>query len=240
MIKFHNIVPSVYSNVSRDFQYLGWLINIVLNSVKHNVDDIYHLPNVKADPRLTELLAMTLGFKVRRNYDQKQLAALVSIIPYILKYKGTKKAVMIAGEALITASGSTGVFECEVKDNVLEVLLPKELIDTTLLIDLLPYILPAGMSCRIVRRTQEKEDINTLLYLQDSPIARWYADVGWDVSEQKDTGISGLFDIDSEKETIFTNYTNSGELNAGLLSNLVIPILGSDFDANNEDKEKEN
>ena len=76
MIKFANQVPSVYPSASRDFQYLGWLIDIVLNSVKHNVDDLYDLPNNQADIKLTELLALTLGFKVKRNYDQKQLSAL--------------------------------------------------------------------------------------------------------------------------------------------------------------------
>ena len=70
MIKFREQVPSVYTNASRDFQYLSWLIDVVLNSVKHNVDTIYDLPNVKHDAKLSELLAMTLGFKVKRNYDQ--------------------------------------------------------------------------------------------------------------------------------------------------------------------------
>ena len=90
MIKFKNLVPSVYPNASRDFQYLCWLIDIVLNSVKHTVDDLYDLPNSKADPKLTELLAMTLGFKVKRNYDQDQLRALVAALPRILKYKGLR------------------------------------------------------------------------------------------------------------------------------------------------------
>ena len=51
MIKFYEQVPAVYPSASRDFQYLCWLIDIVLNSVKHNVDDLYDLPNSKTSRR---------------------------------------------------------------------------------------------------------------------------------------------------------------------------------------------
>ena len=85
MINIFNQVPTVYTSMSRDFQYMCWLINIVLNSVKHNVDGLYELPNTKTDTRLAELLAMTLGFKIRRRYNQEQLAALVSIFPQLLQ-----------------------------------------------------------------------------------------------------------------------------------------------------------
>jgi hypothetical protein len=156
MINFYNEVPMVYPGASRDFQYLSWLINIVLNSVKHNVDGIYNMPDAKANAKLAELLAVTLGFKVRRNYDLKQLTALVSIIPSILKHKGTERAVEMAGNALIAASGTPGSFEYEFSNHHLEVIIPDKLVDITLFTDILPYILPAGMTCRITRKTLVK------------------------------------------------------------------------------------
>ena len=108
MINLSSQVPSIYPKASRDFQYLGWLTDIVLNSVKHNVDSLYSLPLTAGNTRLTELLAMTLGFTIKRNYDKKQLSALVSVLPSILKYKGTEKAIVIAAEAIIKASGTGG------------------------------------------------------------------------------------------------------------------------------------
>jgi hypothetical protein len=234
MIKFHEQVPSVYPNASRDFQYLCWLIDIVLNSVKHNVDGMYNLPNTNADPKLTELLAMTLGFKVKRNYDQKQLNALVAVLPRILKYKGTKTALDITLNALINASGAMGDAASEVENGELKIILPKDLVDVSLLTDLLPYILPAGMTCRTIRTNQISEGLTTKLGYQDTLYATVLPDLGWDGNEQKDTGLSGLFNVGSDFYE-FANYQHPanpadtdelmGKFNPGLLDNTVIPAL---------------
>jgi hypothetical protein len=154
MISIKNQIPSIYYDASRDFQILGHLFEIVLNYSKTNADMLYMLPDgIKTDTRATELLAMTLGFKLRRNYDKDQLAALVSIFPRLLKIKGTIQAVRLAGNALIKASGVTGYFESTIEDNVLTIKIPQELSDITLFMDLLPYILPFGIRVSIIRTT---------------------------------------------------------------------------------------
>ena len=237
MINFYNQVPSVYTSASRDFQYLSWLINIVLNSVKHNVDDLYDLPNTKADPRITELLAMTLGFKIKRKYDQNQLAMLVGVLPSVLKYKGTLKAVELAGKALIIASGSLGIFNCELVDNCLQIQLPEDLVDTTLFTDLLPYILPAGITSRVVTKTDIKADgIDSIeLAYDDTLYANFHEILGWDDESQTATGLAGLYNIDAAQNVPeFNNYkrpvqfdenNNPVNINAGLLDNSLIPAL---------------
>jgi hypothetical protein len=235
MINMYNQVPSVYTSASRDFQYLSWLINIVLNSVKHNVDDLYDLPSTKADARLVELMAMTLGFKVKRNYDKSQLAALVSILPSVLKCKGTKKAVVMAAKALLITSGTIGEFDendhCRIVDGtLLEVTLPKDLIDITLFMDLMPYILPAGMSCRVVRRTELLDEYHTYVHHNDVLYANWHDDLEWS------TGTAGLYDVGSSAPE-FTNYkilNNNPSLDAtkpniGLLDNTIIPALENEL-----------
>ena len=237
MIKLANQVPLIYSNASRDFQYLSWLFNIVLNSVKHNVDDMYDLPNSKIDPKMSELLAFTLGFKIKRNYDQKQLIALVQVLPIILKHKGTKKAIEIACDAVVNASGAVGIYDVVITDtNVIEILLPKDITDTTLLIDLLPYILPAGLSYRIVKRTEIQSIFKTEVDYQDTITAKWYKDVYVDRNDVADnSGLANLFDAPSTEELSFNiKDINTDEIipNAGLLDNLVIPVL--DKPANNK------
>jgi hypothetical protein len=234
MIKFREQVPSVYPNASRDFQYLCWLIDIVLNSIKHNVDGMYNLPNTSADPKLTELLAITLGFKVKRNYDQKQLNALVAVLPRILKYKGTKTALDITLNALINASGSIGEAASEVENGELLIILPKDLVDVSLLTDLLPYILPAGMTCRTIRTNQVSEGLNTKLGYQDTLYATMWPDLGWDETKQKTVGLSGLFNVGSNFYE-FANYQHPvnpaddeelrSKFNPGLLDNTIIPAL---------------
>ena len=228
MIKFYNQVPSVYPSASRDFQYICRLIDIVLNSVKHNVDGLYSLPNTSADARLTELLAMTLGFKVKRNYDHKQLVALVAALPRILRYKGTATAVEMAGRALIAASGSNGAILSEVEDSELLVTIPKTLVDISLFTDLLPYILPAGMTCHIRRTdTNYYKDAVELGY-RDKVIASIVPDFYWDSDSQSITGLAAMYSIPgAASDTTFANYKDgdSTKLNVGLLSNSVIPAV---------------
>jgi hypothetical protein len=228
MINFYDQVPQVYNNASRDFQYLSWLINVVLNSVKHNVDDMYNLPNVKTDPKLTELLALTLGFKVKRNYNQEQLAALVSIIPSILKYKGTTKAISLAGNALIKASGSNGVFKCEITNNCLEIQLPGDLVDVVLFTDLLQYIAPAGLTTRVVASTEVQTKYITELKYKDVPKAAFKPVLAWDNStDHKITGLATLYDVGTQEVPEFSNFMQGSspddlKLNSGLLSNSII------------------
>jgi hypothetical protein len=206
----------------------------VLNSVKHNVDDLYNLPNTSADSRLTELLATTLGFKVRRNYDQNQLKALVAALPRIIKYKGTKTAIEMAGNALIAASGASGQLQIIVENGEIKVTFPANLVDISLFIDLLPYILPAGMTCHIERTNRITRKYSIDLNYHDSVTAAWIKDFDWDKNTHTSTGLSSLFSTDNTM-TDYANYqrlidatddrTLPERFNVGLLDNTIIPSL---------------
>jgi hypothetical protein len=224
MIKFANQVPSVYPSASRDFQFLCWLMDIVLNSVKHNVDDLYYLPDNKADPKLIELLATTLGFKVKRNYDQAQFRALVVALPRILRHKGTKVAIDMAGKALLAASGASGSFRSEVKNGELYVVFPETLIDVALFSDLLIYILPAGMTCHIARTDALEVGADTILNYNDKLLAEWQPDFAWDDNTLTVSGLTKMFDVPASDVTV-ANFKTDGTTNIGLLDNNVIPIL---------------
>ena len=152
LIKFQDLTPEVYYKRSRDFQYIGRLFDLVLNNAKMNTDIISSLPlNPDMDPRLLDLLALTLGFKSKHEYNTKQLAALCSIFPFVLRNKGSKLAIETACNALLNAEGITKEASIEVSNQTVSIFLPSELSDLNLLKDLLNYILPAGMSCSIVR-----------------------------------------------------------------------------------------
>lgn len=160
MINIKDQLPSIYYDASRDFQVLGHLYEVVLNYIKTNADMLYLLPNgIEVDTRTTELLATTLGFNLKRNYDNAQLAALVSIFPQLLKIKGTKRAIDLAGNAFVKASGAPGVFKSNLENHILTAYIPTEVSDITLFIDLLPYILPAGIRVSIIRSTTLVEKI---------------------------------------------------------------------------------
>jgi hypothetical protein len=227
MIKFREQVPNIYTSASRDFQYLSWLIDIVLNSVKHNVDSLYNLPDTQADSKLTELLAMTLGFKVKRNYDQKQLAALVAVLPRILKYKGTEAAILMAGKALIAASGTTGNINVKINNGEIEVVLPKNLVDVSLFTDLLTYISPAGMTYKVIRVDGLDVGARTDVKFEDTVLAAVIPDFDWNAENQEPVGLSNMFSPDTVTEPSFANYNNYdiNTPNIGLLDNSIITAL---------------
>ena len=169
LIKFQDLTPEVYYKRSRDFQYIGRLFDLVLNNAKMNTDIISSLPlNPDMDPRLLDLLALTLGFKSKHEYNTKQLAALCSIFPFVLRNKGSKLAIETACNALLNAEGITKEASVEVSNQTVSIFLPSELSDLNLLKDLLNYILPAGMSCSLVQEaTLVPPSSTTLVNYQD-------------------------------------------------------------------------
>ena len=101
MIRLQDLVPNVYYEKSRDFQFIGRLFDIVLNSVKTNSDTLYNLPSGKnKDERLLNLLAFTLGFQPKHHYNSKQLEAICSVLPLIIQNKGSLMAIVIAKQAM--------------------------------------------------------------------------------------------------------------------------------------------
>ena len=161
MIKLQDYTPEVYYRESRDFQFIGRLYDLVLNYVKTNADLIYSLPlSDNSDNQFIDLMAMTLGFHAKHKYTSQQLKAICFVLSEIIRNKGTIKALTIACDAIFHAEGIQGQFEYELpdKDNNTNIIiyLPQELSDTTLLNDLFEYILPAGMSCQIIKTYSEK------------------------------------------------------------------------------------
>jgi hypothetical protein len=115
---------------------------------------------------------MTLGFKPKHQYNARQLKAVCSVFNEILKHKGSIKALKIACEALFNAMDISQALDydfTEGKNNTeLNLYLPPEFEDTIILQDLLTYVLPAGMSCNIIKELQLKTNSNTAIGTTDS------------------------------------------------------------------------
>jgi len=161
MIKLENLTPKIYYAASRDFQLIGRLYDTVLNSVKTNSELIYSIPlSENSDSRLIDLMAATLGFKSRHKYNTKQLLAICSVFSVIIKQKGTLQAIETACKALLVAEGITEDVFVEIDSSdrfVVNIYIPQVLSDINLLQDLLYYILPAGMSCNIIKELRESK-----------------------------------------------------------------------------------
>ena len=173
MIKLQNLTPEVYYKESRDFQLLGRLFDLVLNAVKTDTDLLYNLPlSTNSDEKLLELLALTLGFKPKHQYNAKNLKAVCSVFSEILRNKGSIKAIKIACEALFNSMDISQQLDYDFtkdKDNTeLNLYIAKDFGDITLLNDLLSYVLPAGMSCNIIREFHVLTDSNTNIGISDN------------------------------------------------------------------------
>lgn len=163
MIKLQDYTPEIYYKQSRDFQLLGRLYDVVLNSIKTSADALYGLP--KADrtmqTRILDLLSYTLGFTAKHEYSNTQLAAVCSVFPSLIKLKGSIQAIQLLGDTLLSAEGINEKFSCYAEGNTIQLFIPGALSTLTLFNDLLDYLLPAGMSCNIVRANTESVAIAT-------------------------------------------------------------------------------
>lgn len=154
MIRLQKLVPSVYYNHSRDFQFIGRLYDLVLNAVKTNADLLYNLPlNDDSDDRWLDLTSTTLGLELKNYYNVKQLKAICGSFAEVIKNKGNLQSIEKACNILMHAEGIPETVYIEQSEDLTELIVhvSNKLSDTALLRDLLTYILPAGTSCRIVK-----------------------------------------------------------------------------------------
>lgn len=170
MIKLQNLTPDIYYRQSRDFQFIGRLYDIVLNSVKTNADSLNSLPiGDDMNESLLTLLAYTLGFKASRSYNTKQLLAICGVLPEIMRHKGSLQAILVAVNALLGAEGTKQSLDYTIEPKkAITLYLDQNLTDLSLLRDLLTYILPAGMSCSFIKEISEKHSIETKIEVSSS------------------------------------------------------------------------
>ena len=71
------------------------------------------------DEKLLNLLAFTLGFQSKHHYNSKQLLAICSVLPLILKHKGSLNAILIAVNSILYAEGIRQALNYEFKDTAL-------------------------------------------------------------------------------------------------------------------------
>jgi len=165
MIKLQDLTPDIYYKQSRDFQFIGRLYDVVLNYVKTNADMIYSVPSADAaGSKMIDLLALTLGFTAKHDYNVKQLTAICSILPLILKNKGNIQSILLIGQALLNSEGVTEAFGYNIDETnpyLIQIYIPPSLSDINLLKDLLVYVLPAGMMAEVVRASSQSQIATT-------------------------------------------------------------------------------
>ena len=170
MIRLQDSTPKVYYEQSRDFQFIGRLFDIVLNYTKTSADNLYNLPCGKnMDEKLLNLLALTLGFQSKHHYNSKHLEAVCSVLPTILKHKGSLQAIIDAVNAMLNSEGIRQSLDYHIEPKkYITLYLPQRLSDLTLISDLMPYILPAGMGCNLVKELKQVIEVETEITTEDT------------------------------------------------------------------------
>lgn len=166
MIKIQNMVPNVYYNQSRDFQLFGRIFDVVLNYLKNNSEIIHDSAiNINPNQQLLELICNTLGFKTIHNYDNNQLLGLCSIFISCMKRKGTASSLELLLKMVCSLQNSSEDpnVEYNYETDDLEIYIPSDITDLTLIRDVISYILPAGTSYSIVAQNATDVTIDSEL-----------------------------------------------------------------------------
>ena len=159
MIRLQNSTPSEYCAQSRDFQLFCRLYDTVFNSLQFNISTITSILDTKrCRDTILPLLQTKLGFFTNKETDNASLRYFLEVFPLLVKDKGTAKAIQ---RAVITflkinkvLSPVTIYYTIEeivltnnytVPDHTILIGINCSFLDTTLLEEVLKYILPAGI-----------------------------------------------------------------------------------------------
>lgn len=94
MFRLQDNVPEIYVNESRDFQLVCRMMDAVQGSTKYKIDSLIHTSNTKeCNASLLQHLKYKLGFFDDVDLTDEQLRFVLMGFPYIVRYKGSKKAI---------------------------------------------------------------------------------------------------------------------------------------------------
>ena len=199
MIKIKDLTPKVYSNMSRDFQFIERLFDVVLNYLKTSTETVYTIPNIDAlEAKFTELLALSLGFYSKRHYNENQLKALCKVFSTILRNKGNITAFKLLINTVLSADKIVDKAEelsYDYKNAIYHLAVPAGLSDITVILDVLEYILPAGVRIDLARSAVEISDAYTtpVNILSDINIGFYEGNSMAQVASKKDNTSTNTF-----------------------------------------------
>ena len=162
IFRLQDNVPDVYVRKSRDFQLLCNLFDILNGGIKFDIDNMTDILDVRScNDSLLPHLQTKLGFFTNKSLSSSELRTVLSSFKEIVKNKGSSIGIREAIEVylkVINASKNSRVlvinkeYQGTEYDNIsrlsntyiVEVALEGQLVDVSLLDEILKYVLPAG------------------------------------------------------------------------------------------------
>lgn len=169
MFRLQDSVPEIYTKESRDFQLFLRLYDYVNSGVRYSAKSIDNLLDpFKCNSRAVSLLCTRVGFFPKSEYNTYALRHIINVFSEMLKYKGSKKGIEIALNAILRAEKNNSGYWVSINKskNAILILTKKAIENQTLLEDVLSYIIPTGYTLEI--GTYEEEQIGTSeIYIKD-------------------------------------------------------------------------
>lgn len=155
-------VPDVYARKSRDFQLLCNAWDALQSCVKYDIDSIADITDTRrCNERLLPLLQTKLGFFTRKELTANELRKSLQSFKYLVKDKGSRTGIRDAIEVYLSVLGASNKSKINITNAyvnadgitvegmpcntyVVEVAIEGKKMDTTLLTELLKYVLPPG------------------------------------------------------------------------------------------------
>ena len=174
MIDVIKMTPAEYSAQSRDYQVIARLYSALFNVSKSYIDSL-QIWNNNIDNKLVTLRSRTLNFVAKHYWDEEDLEAVTSCFKYLMRNKGTMKALEYCINILMKIENINGenIDELVTIDNYnVNIRVPENLLTIGILDDLINYILPAGLTfnIEIYRTIGLQNALKTELIYEDGPI----------------------------------------------------------------------
>ena len=159
-------VPDVYPRKSRDFQLLCNAFDAVFNAIKYDIDSIPRTADTRlCCDRLLPLLQTKLGFFSKKHFTTDELRTVLQAFRYVVRDKGSRTGILAAIQVFLKVANASNRSRIMIIDNyegddgyvtdgivgntyIVEVAIEGRQVDTTLLTELLRYVLPAGYQLR--------------------------------------------------------------------------------------------
>ena len=149
-------IPTIYPSESRDFQIFLNTLDLVQNSIKFDVDTMTHILSTEdISSNYLDRLKSKVGFFPANDYnDENSLRIVLSAFPYILRYKGSFEGIVRCVNVYLKYLGIRGESKIDIYNSntdsdtdytyTVRIGIPSDMSDTTLLTDMLSYVVPTG------------------------------------------------------------------------------------------------
>lgn len=147
IFRLQDNTPSVYTERSRDFQLLCHAFDCVNASVRSEINGMTTILDTQTCiNRVIQLLQTKLGFFTTYDYNDDDIRMVLIGFAEMVRNKGSKKAIEEAINVFLRISKINSIGKVIVNNNIhtIQIVLKVEPINTTILDEILRYIVPTG------------------------------------------------------------------------------------------------